>query len=134
MELGEPPRWHPSGNAWHFGGARDRAWVAARRGGGTAPDREAEGKARRRRREYEARQIKALERTKDNSAHLLSLINDLLDVNKVESGTQSLELGPVNVAGLCDGIIEMLSSLAAPRICSSKAASTTARRGSKATG
>ncbi len=51
-------------------------------------------------------QARALELTKENSSHLLSLINDLLDLNKAESGKLSLDLQPVNVTELCHAVVE----------------------------
>ena len=60
-------------------------------------------------------QKKALEQTRENSYHLLSLINDLLDLTKAESGKLSLELRPVNISALCDETLEMFSHAAAQK-------------------
>ncbi len=59
------------------------------------------------------RQMHSLQRTKENSAHLLSLINDLLDLTKAESGKLTLELAAVDVTALCEACLEMHDGQAA---------------------
>ena len=41
-----------------------------------------------------------------NSHHLLQLINDLLDLAKVDAGRMELSLAPANMAALIDGVLE----------------------------
>ena len=59
------------------------------------------------------RQQVSLSRVQENGAHLLSLINDLLDVTKSESGRITLQLGSVQVGALVDDCCEMLDGQAA---------------------
>ncbi|MEZ4727281.1 MAG: response regulator [Caldilineaceae bacterium] len=58
------------------------------------------------------RQRKALERIVKSGRHLLDLINDILDVSKIESGKLVLEIGPVSVTTLCDDCLQMLHEVA----------------------
>jgi signal transduction histidine kinase/DNA-binding response OmpR family regulator len=46
---------------------------------------------------------------KDTGAHLLSLVNDVLDLAKLESGQIDLEPAPVDVEHLLQGVCELLS-------------------------
>ncbi|MBE9178107.1 response regulator [Oculatella sp. LEGE 06141] len=50
-------------------------------------------------------QIQAIERS---GQHLLSLINDILDLSKVEAGKAELELQPVSVQDLCRECLRMI--------------------------
>ena len=45
--------------------------------------------------------------------HLLSLINEILDLSKIEAGKLDLNLEPVNVAGLIDEVVGTAGQLAA---------------------
>ncbi|MBC5766415.1 MASE4 domain-containing protein [Ramlibacter albus] len=47
--------------------------------------------------------------------HLLSLINDVLDLSKIESGRMSLELEPVNIATLLEQALPIVREAAADR-------------------
>ncbi len=47
-----------------------------------------------------------LERIRDNGLHLLSLINDILDLSKVEAGKMTLVSEPVDVAELIGEVLE----------------------------
>lgn len=47
--------------------------------------------------------------------HLLSLINDILDISKVEASKMELELARINLAELCQGTVAMFSEKARKR-------------------
>ena len=47
------------------------------------------------------RQLKALQTIESSSTHLLALINDILDVAKIESGQVNLDLAVTNIESLC---------------------------------
>jgi PAS domain S-box-containing protein len=47
------------------------------------------------------RQLKALQTIENSSTHLLALINDILDVAKIESGQVTLDLSATNIERLC---------------------------------
>ncbi|MEM9541542.1 MAG: PAS domain-containing protein [Cyanobacteria bacterium P01_E01_bin.42] len=51
--------------------------------------------------EVNAQQIKALQTIKQSGNYLLELINDILDLAKIESGQLELEIAPTAVAPLC---------------------------------
>ena len=53
-----------------------------------------------------------LSKSKLSSEHLLSLINDVLDMSRIESGKVELDLNPVNLDENGDDIVPMLKSLA----------------------
>jgi len=55
------------------------------------------------------RQVGVLDNVKQSARHLLSLINDILDMSKIEAGMFEIDKGPVSVAAICRnslGIIE----------------------------
>lgn len=60
--------------------------------------------------ELNERQEKALHRIRKSGRHLLALINDILDVSKIESGKVQLEIGPVSVQTLCEDCIQMVQA------------------------
>ncbi len=57
-------------------------------------------------------QRKALERIVKSGRHLLELINDIIDVSKIESGKLTLEIGPVSVTTLCEDSLQMVQATA----------------------
>lgn len=57
-------------------------------------------------------QRKALERIVKSGRHLLELINDIIDVSKIESGKLALEIGPVSATTLCEDCLQMVQATA----------------------
>ncbi|MDO8987741.1 MAG: ATP-binding protein, partial [Coriobacteriia bacterium] len=55
-----------------------------------------------------AEQDTQLRMVSDSGRHLLSLIDDILDLSKIESGMTTKTLGPVDVYALTDGVLETL--------------------------
>ena len=54
------------------------------------------------------KQLKALQTVERSGNHLLSLINDILDVAKIESGLLELEYSPTNVTLLCQSSLAFI--------------------------
>jgi signal transduction histidine kinase len=61
------------------------------------------------------RQKQQLEIILQASRHLLDLINDILDISKIESGKTDLELGPVRISGLVTHTLVLMKETAARR-------------------
>lgn len=55
------------------------------------------------------RQLKALQTIERSGSHLLELINDILDVAKIESGQMQLDLMPIAVAPLCRSSLSFIN-------------------------
>ncbi|MEZ5589726.1 MAG: PAS domain-containing sensor histidine kinase [Gammaproteobacteria bacterium] len=51
----------------------------------------------------------------DSGKQLLSLINDILDVAQLESGTMQLELTDVNIAAICQASLRLIQPMAAQK-------------------
>jgi PAS domain S-box-containing protein len=58
------------------------------------------------------RQLKALSTVEKSASHLLSLINDILDVAKIESGQVSLDYSQVSVRQLCSSSLSFVKQQA----------------------
>ena len=58
------------------------------------------------------RQLKALQTIERSGVHLLELINDILDVSKIESGQMNLDFGFTNVNALCQSSIAFVKQQA----------------------
>ncbi len=58
------------------------------------------------------RQSRALTHIEESGRHLLSLINDVLDVAKIEAGKFKLEIGPVEVDSLCQAALNFIKQSA----------------------
>ena len=57
-------------------------------------------------------QIKALQTIERSSSHLLELINDILDVAKIESGQMELDCTPVSINHLCQSSLPFIKQQA----------------------
>lgn len=58
------------------------------------------------------RQNRFVTNISDSGHHLLNLINNLLDLSKIESGKMDVHVAPVNPAELIEGVREIVTSLA----------------------
>jgi len=58
------------------------------------------------------RQLKALQTIESSSTHLLALINDILDVAKIESGQVTLELTATDIDSLCKSSLAFIKQQA----------------------
>lgn len=60
-------------------------------------------------------QERQLQIVRSSATHLLSLINDMLDLAKIESGKRELNIAPVSLAEVVDEVTSSLASLAAEK-------------------
>ncbi|BBC25933.1 ATP-binding protein [Pseudanabaena sp. ABRG5-3] len=58
------------------------------------------------------RQIKALQTVENSATHLLALINDILDVSKIESGQVTLDLTATSIENLCKSSLAFIKQQA----------------------
>ncbi len=58
------------------------------------------------------RQREALQTIEDSGRHLLSLINDILDLAKIESGSETLDIAPVEVPYICHSCLAFVKEAA----------------------
>jgi len=58
------------------------------------------------------RQLRSLRTIERSGRHLLSLINDILDVSKIESGKLELEIGPVSVESVSQASLGLIKQAA----------------------
>ncbi|WP_431631141.1 PAS domain S-box protein [Alkalinema pantanalense] len=61
------------------------------------------------------RQIKAIATIDRSGNHLLELINDILDLAKIESGKLELDISPVSIRSLCDMSLTFVRQMAAKK-------------------
>ena len=62
--------------------------------------------------EINAKQLKALEHIENGGTHLLSLINDILDLSKIGAGKMKLESGNIIIKNVCHACMQMLKQIA----------------------
>ncbi|MEE3717239.1 PAS domain S-box protein [Tumidithrix elongata RA019] len=62
--------------------------------------------------ELNPREKKAIATIEHSGRHLLELINDILDLAKIESGKLELQIAPVSVKSLCDSSLSFVKQLA----------------------
>lgn len=60
----------------------------------------------------EERQVSVLDNVKQSARHLLSLINDILDMSKIEAGMFEIDKGPVSVAAICRNSLSIIEESA----------------------
>ena len=58
------------------------------------------------------RQLKSLRTIEESGRHLLSLINDILDVSKIEAGKLTLDIGPAPIEAICQSSIRLITQAA----------------------
>jgi signal transduction histidine kinase len=58
------------------------------------------------------RQRQALNDVVESGQHLLSLINDILDLSKIEAGKMELQFSEVSIAGICQASLRLVRELA----------------------
>ncbi|HEX9924347.1 MAG TPA: response regulator [Anaerolineae bacterium] len=54
------------------------------------------------------RQLKALQRVEESGRHLLALINDILDLSKIEAGKFDLQIGPIPFEAVCEASLRLI--------------------------
>lgn len=57
-------------------------------------------------------QVHSLRIIKESGQHLLDLINDILDMAKIEAGKLTLDLNPVSVVSICDASLRLVRQMA----------------------
>ena len=62
--------------------------------------------------EVNERQLKYLRNTEESGRHLLALINDILDLSKIEAGKFELEIRPASVESTCEASLRLVKQLA----------------------
>lgn len=58
------------------------------------------------------KQLKSVQQIQESGRHLISLINDILDLSKIEAGKLELEVGPVQVQALCQASLQFIKPAA----------------------
>jgi len=58
------------------------------------------------------KQLRALSSIEESGRHLLALINDILDLSKIEAGKLKLEISPVAVESICQASLRLINQIA----------------------
>jgi signal transduction histidine kinase/ActR/RegA family two-component response regulator len=58
------------------------------------------------------KQLRILHRIEESGQHLLDLINDILDLSKVESGQMELQIGQASVSDICQSALQLTKGMA----------------------
>jgi len=61
---------------------------------------------------HNEKQLKALHSIEESGQHLLNLINDILDLSKIEAGKVELQIGTVALAEVCQASLRMIKETA----------------------
>ncbi len=62
--------------------------------------------------ELNSRQLNALKNIEDSGRHLLALINDILDLSKIEAGKLDLQFASFSVAEICQASLQLVKGMA----------------------
>ena len=60
--------------------------------------------------DFDAMQLEAVQSIRTSGKHLLTLINDVLDVSKIEAGCLELDAFPTGVESLCDSVVQIVGN------------------------
>ncbi|KAA3663707.1 MAG: GAF domain-containing protein [Chloroflexi bacterium] len=58
------------------------------------------------------RQVRSMQIVEESGRHLLTIINDILDVSKIESGQLSIEIEPIQVLHICESSLQFVKQSA----------------------
>lgn len=58
------------------------------------------------------KQLKAVKNIESSGRHLLDLINDILDLSKIEAGKLDLQIAPCSIVGICQASLQLVKGMA----------------------